>query len=228
MRDWVRLSRPLVLSSKSRRRLDANYEIFNKSRPPTTSSLQVQRRVKRLDTVRCSVQLVSQCFGDVVASCVVCLLNIPATDKMLQLRTRKNYWNIFVVSWRRRQPCLRQLRPRPIALKSRTRTRSRSRIWRSLFLQNLVLNDDGIRFFSRQNDASLRALNVFLRGNLVLVVVLVLTKSLYILCSMPYFRSGLGAHPVEQRWLKSEGRGFESHPDQGFPCVDLFPFLGLT
>ena len=33
---------------KSRRRLDANYEILNKSRPPTTSSLQVQRRVKRL------------------------------------------------------------------------------------------------------------------------------------------------------------------------------------
>jgi len=48
MRDCVRLSRQLVLSSKSRRRLDANYEIFNKSRPPTTSSLQVKRRVKRL------------------------------------------------------------------------------------------------------------------------------------------------------------------------------------
>ena len=32
----------------SRRRPDANYEIFDKSRPPTTSSLQVQRRVKRL------------------------------------------------------------------------------------------------------------------------------------------------------------------------------------
>ena len=48
VRDCVRLSRQLVLSSKSRRRLDANYEIFNKSRPPTTSSLQVQRRVKRL------------------------------------------------------------------------------------------------------------------------------------------------------------------------------------
>ena len=48
MRDCVRLSRQLVLSSKSRRRLDANYEIFNKSRPLTTSSLQVQRRVKRL------------------------------------------------------------------------------------------------------------------------------------------------------------------------------------
>ena len=48
MPDCVRLSRQLVLSSKSRRRLDANYEIFNKSRPPTTSSLQVQRRVKRL------------------------------------------------------------------------------------------------------------------------------------------------------------------------------------
>ena len=48
MRDWVRLSCQLVLSSKSRRRLDANYEIFNKSRPPTTSSLQVQRRVKKL------------------------------------------------------------------------------------------------------------------------------------------------------------------------------------
>ena len=48
MPDCVRLSRQLVLSSKSRRRLDTNYEIFNKSRPPTTSSLQVQRRVKRL------------------------------------------------------------------------------------------------------------------------------------------------------------------------------------
>ena len=48
MRDCVRLSRQLVLSSKFRRRLDAHYEIFNKSRPPTTSSLQVQRRVKRL------------------------------------------------------------------------------------------------------------------------------------------------------------------------------------
>ena len=48
MPDCVRLSRQLVLSSKSRRRLDANYEIFNKSRPPTTSPLQVQRRVKRL------------------------------------------------------------------------------------------------------------------------------------------------------------------------------------
>ena len=86
MRDCVRLPGQLVLSSRSRRRLDANYEIFNKSRPPTTSSLQVQRRVKRLvfkgaDTLKCSVQLVSQCFGDVVASCVVCLLNIPATEK---------------------------------------------------------------------------------------------------------------------------------------------------
>ena len=40
--DCVRLSRQLVLSSKSRRRLDTNYEIFNKSRPPTTSSLQMQ------------------------------------------------------------------------------------------------------------------------------------------------------------------------------------------
>ena len=48
MRDCVRLSRQLVLSSKSRSRLDANYEVFSKSRPPTTSSLQVQRRVKRL------------------------------------------------------------------------------------------------------------------------------------------------------------------------------------
>ena len=46
MPDCVR--RQLVLSSNSRRRLDTNYEIFNKSRPPTTSSLQVQRRVKRL------------------------------------------------------------------------------------------------------------------------------------------------------------------------------------
>ena len=93
-RDCVRLalSRQLVLSSKSRRRLDANYEIFNKSRPPTTTSLQVQRRVKRRRyTVKCSVQLVSQCFGDVVASCVVCPLSIPATDKVSQLRTRKNY-----------------------------------------------------------------------------------------------------------------------------------------
>ena len=57
MPDCVRLSRQLVLSSKSRRCPDANYEIFNKSRPPTTSSLQVQRRVKRLvfkgaDTLR--------------------------------------------------------------------------------------------------------------------------------------------------------------------------------
>ena len=48
MRDCVRLSGQLVLSSKSRRRIDANYEIFNKSRPPTTSSLQAQRQVKRL------------------------------------------------------------------------------------------------------------------------------------------------------------------------------------
>ena len=48
MPDCVRLSRQLVLSSKSRRRLDVNYEIFNKSRPPTTSSLQVQRRAKSL------------------------------------------------------------------------------------------------------------------------------------------------------------------------------------
>ena len=48
MPNWVRLSRQLVLPSKSCRRLDTNYEIFNKSRPPTTSSLQVQRRVKRL------------------------------------------------------------------------------------------------------------------------------------------------------------------------------------
>ena len=48
MRDCVRLSRQLVLSYKSRRRPDANYEIFDKSRPPTTSSLEVQRRVKRL------------------------------------------------------------------------------------------------------------------------------------------------------------------------------------
>ena len=48
MRDCVRLSRQLVLSSKPRRRLVANYEIFDKSRPPTTTSLQMQRRVKRL------------------------------------------------------------------------------------------------------------------------------------------------------------------------------------
>ena len=47
MPDCVRLSRQLVLSSKSRRRLDTNYEIFNKSRPPTTSSLQLHSRVKR-------------------------------------------------------------------------------------------------------------------------------------------------------------------------------------
>ena len=46
--DCVKLSSQLALSSKSRRRLDTNYEFFNKSRPPTTSSLQVQRRVKRL------------------------------------------------------------------------------------------------------------------------------------------------------------------------------------
>ena len=44
--DCVRLSRQLVLSSKARRRHDANYEIFNKSRPPSTHSLQVQRRKK--------------------------------------------------------------------------------------------------------------------------------------------------------------------------------------
>ena len=48
MPECVRLSRQLVLSSKSRRRLDANYEIFNKFRPPTTSSLQAQRRAKSL------------------------------------------------------------------------------------------------------------------------------------------------------------------------------------
>ena len=48
MPDCVRLSRQLVLSSKSRRRLDANNEIFNKSRLPTTSSLQVQRPAKTL------------------------------------------------------------------------------------------------------------------------------------------------------------------------------------
>ena len=48
MCDCVRLSRQLVLFSKSRRRLDVNNEIFNKSHPPTTSSLQVQERVKRL------------------------------------------------------------------------------------------------------------------------------------------------------------------------------------
>ena len=34
MRDCVRLSRQLVLSSKSRNRLDANYEIFNKISSP--------------------------------------------------------------------------------------------------------------------------------------------------------------------------------------------------
>ena len=63
-----------------------------------------------------------------------CLSNKYSRDwKRLQLRTRKNYWNIFVASWRRQQPywgIIRQLRPRPLALKSRTRTRSR--IWRSL------------------------------------------------------------------------------------------------
>ena len=53
---------------------------------------------------------------------------------MLQLRTRKNYWNIFIASWRRQQLCLRQLRPRHLALKSRTRTCSCSRIWRSPIL----------------------------------------------------------------------------------------------
>ena len=37
MPDCVRLSRQLVLSSKSRSRLDTNYEIINKSRPPTTA-----------------------------------------------------------------------------------------------------------------------------------------------------------------------------------------------
>ena len=31
--------------------------------------------------MKCSVQLVLQCFGDFVASCVVCRLNIPATEK---------------------------------------------------------------------------------------------------------------------------------------------------
>ena len=52
MPDCVRLSRQLVLSSKSRRRLDANYEIFNNSRPPTTSSNEVQSLVfKGADTL---------------------------------------------------------------------------------------------------------------------------------------------------------------------------------
>ena len=46
MPDCVRLSRQLVLSSNSRRRLDTNYEIFDKSRPPSTSSLQVQSELK--------------------------------------------------------------------------------------------------------------------------------------------------------------------------------------
>ena len=61
---------------------------------------------------------------------IFCCLSTKHSDKMLYLRTRKNYWNIFVASWRRQQQCLRQLRPRPLALLSRTRTRSRS--WRSL------------------------------------------------------------------------------------------------
>ena len=87
--------------------------------------------------MKCSVQLVSQCFSDVVASCVVCLLKFPASYKLLQLRTRKNYWNIFVASWWRQQPCLCQLRPRPLALKSRTRTRSR--VWRSQLLRQVPL-----------------------------------------------------------------------------------------
>ena len=65
------------------------------------------------------------------ASCVVCLLNISTTDKMLPLRTHNKYWNIFVASWRWRRLCLQQLSPRPPARKSRTCTRSRSRIWRS-------------------------------------------------------------------------------------------------
>ena len=33
--------------------------------------------------MKCSMQLVSQCFGDFVASCVVCLLNISATDNFV-------------------------------------------------------------------------------------------------------------------------------------------------
>ena len=111
------------------RRLDASYEILNKSRPPTTSSLQVQRQVKRLVfkgtdklwNVPCNLS----CN---VLACVVCLPNFPGTDKMLQLRTRKNYWNIFVANWRQQQP-------RPLALKSRTRTRSR--IWRFLIIQGV-------------------------------------------------------------------------------------------
>ena len=40
--------REAVTSTRSLVKLDANYEIFNKSRAPSTSSLQVQRRVKRL------------------------------------------------------------------------------------------------------------------------------------------------------------------------------------
>ena len=48
MPDCVRLSRQLVLSSKSRRRLESNYEIFNKSRPPTTSSLNIPATDKML------------------------------------------------------------------------------------------------------------------------------------------------------------------------------------
>ena len=58
----------------------------------------------------------------------------------VKLRTRKNYWNIFVASWRRQQQCLRQVRPRPLALKSRTRTCSRSRIWRSLLSTRQLLS----------------------------------------------------------------------------------------
>ena len=69
------------------------------------------------------------------ASCVVCLLNISTTDKMLPLRTHNNYWNIFVASWRQRWLCLKQLRSRPPTCKSRTCTRTRSRIWRSLLFR---------------------------------------------------------------------------------------------
>ena len=105
--------------------------------------------------MKCSVQLVLQClFCDVVASCVVCLLNIPATDKMLQLRTCKNYWNIFVASWRRQQLCLRQLRPRPLTLKSRTGARSRSRIWRSP-IPRKVGDNDTENVFHNDNKRSL-------------------------------------------------------------------------
>ena len=153
----VRLSRQLVLPSKSRRCLDANYEIFNKSRPPTTSSLQVQKRFKRLVfksantlwNVPCNLSrnvLATLAFG------ILCCLstkysrdwqNVTTSysQKLLKYHSPHKITEIFLLrsSWRRQQPCLRQLRPRPLALKSRTRTR----IWRSLIIaQSLTIEGE--------------------------------------------------------------------------------------